>query len=253
MSTLVTRTYLGEIILYTTLLKNIPPQPCWAVDPRLSSISPSPASWVVPQGSPSLKWLTICAPGLLPPHPTPYLGLILSCIYLLNACCGQDAAVHCVHIVYCTMAGYSTNKTDMVATKPREENRCETYKLKKNVITTYAEWVTWRKQSTVTMMAAVRKGPVWKDKVGQPGSLPWSLDYSTQRERSQSGVEEGLFGSCLTSCLFCFFNLFWSPMSPHSIFRVTSFLLEFSFSRTSKECLETTFVTRAENKSNKAR
>ena len=147
MSTLVTRTYLGEIILYTTLLKNIPPQPCWAVDPRLSSISSSPASWVVPQGSPPVEWLTICAPGLPPPHPTPYLGLILSCIYLLNACCGQDAAVHCVHIANCTMAGYSTNKTDMVATKPREENRCETYKSKKNVITTYAEWVTWRKQS----------------------------------------------------------------------------------------------------------
>lgn len=169
----------------------------------------------------------------------------------------MQQSIHCEHIAYCTMAGYSSNKTDIVATKPREENRCETYKLKKNVITTYAEWVTWRKQSIVTMIAAVRKGPVWKDKVGPPGSLPRSLDYSTQRERSQSGVEEGLFGSCLTSCLFCFFNLFWSPMSPYSIFRVTSFLPalvgEFSFSRTSKECLETTLVTRAGNKSNKAR
>lgn len=57
--------------------------------------------------------------------------------------------------------------------------------------------------------------------------------------------------------LSCFFNLSCSPMSPYQIFRVTSFALalvgEVSFSRTSSECLEATLVTRAENKSNKAR
>lgn len=98
----------GEIILYTMLLKNIPPQPLLSSGPKavFNLFLPCKLS-----GGP-----TICAPSA-----PPALSLVsLSCIYLLNACCGQDEAVHCVHTPYCTFAGYSRNKTDTGATKPRE-------------------------------------------------------------------------------------------------------------------------------------
>ena len=101
MSTLVTRTYLGEIILYTTLLTNLPPQPCWAVDPRLSLIFSSPASWAVPQGSPSLGWLNnMCSrPPPAPPHPLPWSHsfMYLFTKHLLWSGCSNQYTVSIQH------------------------------------------------------------------------------------------------------------------------------------------------------------
>lgn len=61
-------------------------------------------------------------------------------------------------------------------------------------------------QNTVAMTGVVRKSPGWKDNGGQSDSLPWSLDSSTQRERTE-WTRRGVVWSRLTSCLSCFLNL----------------------------------------------
>lgn len=60
--------------------------------------------------------------------------------------------------------------------------------------------------NTVAMTCVVRKSPGWKDNGGQSDSLPWSLDSSTQRERTE-WTRRGVVWSCLTSCLPCFLHL----------------------------------------------
>lgn len=171
-----------------------------------------------------LRVANTCARGPARPRfPLPW-SHSLSCIYLLNACCGQDEAVHCVHTPYCTMAGYR-NKTDTGATKPREENSCETHRWKKCVTTAYARVSDSAEAACSDNDCSSQEGPVWKRLSGANQALCLGVRTIPHKGReARMEVNKGCLGAASLPAFFCFFNCLWSPMSPYSIFfRVTSF------------------------------